>query len=195
LGLFEKAAPQFYWSMKKIIICFILVTSSLLGRSQISGATLQASGLTCALCAKSIFTNLSSLSFVENVDTDLNASSFLITFKKGQQINPDLLKKKVEDAGFSVSNLLLDFNADNLIVNPDVLLNIGDIHYHLVNSKGKGLNGLVKLQVIDKGYVGIKENKKLLTSVKQACYQTADVADCPNPGTSKSIPSFHVLVK
>jgi copper chaperone CopZ len=181
--------------MKTIIMCCVFATSCLLGKSQISGATLQASGLTCALCAKSIFTNLTSLPFVQNVDTDLNASSFLITFKKGEQINPGLLKKKVEEAGFSVANLMLDFTAENLTVMPETLVNISDAHYHIINSKGKILNGLVKLQVIDKGFVGMKESKKLLASVKQSCYQSADVADCPQPNSSTSIQSFHVIVK
>ncbi|MEN9952821.1 MAG: hypothetical protein RLZZ520_1089, partial [Bacteroidota bacterium] len=44
--------------------------------AQIKKATLQASGLTCAMCAKSVYVNLTSLSFVDSVTTDLNASAF-----------------------------------------------------------------------------------------------------------------------
>lgn len=167
----------------------------IVGNSQITGATLQASGLTCALCAKSIYTNLTSLSFVESVDTDLNASSFLISFRKGQEISPGLLKKKVEDAGFSVSNLSFDFTASNQTVNHDVPLKIGQTFYHIVNFKSKVLNGSSKWQIIDKGFVGAKELKKLMSAVKENCYQTSEIADCPNSENITSFTTYHVIIK
>ena len=68
--------------------------------SQINKACLQASGLTCALCAKSIYSNLTSLGFIDSVDTDLETSSFLIVFKPGAKLDIDAIRNKVEDAGF-----------------------------------------------------------------------------------------------
>jgi copper chaperone CopZ len=165
------------------------------GNSQITGATLQASGLTCALCAKSIYTNLTSLSFVESVDTDLNASSFLISFRKNQEFVPGLLKKKVEDAGFSVSNLAFDFDAFNQTVNHDVPVKIGQTFYHVVNIKSKVLNGATKWQIIDKGFVGAKELKKFMSSIKQPCYQTTELADCPDLDDLTSFQTYHVIIK
>jgi len=81
--------------MKKLIlVCVVWVFGVLAGEAQIQSANLQASGLTCALCAKSIFTNLSALSFVESVDTDLNASAFELKFKPGLGVDPEALRKK-----------------------------------------------------------------------------------------------------
>lgn len=183
--------------MNRILLLVLLIASHLWGTSQIkiTAATLQASGLTCALCAKSIFTNLSSLSFVDNVDTDLNASSFLITFKKGQEINPGLLKKKVEDAGFFVSNLSFDFTASNQTINQEHPIKIGKSLFHVVNIKSKVLDGPSKWQIIDKGFVGAKELKKLMASIKQSCYQTSDIADCPDLEDITSFQTFHVIIK
>ena len=76
--------------------------------SQISKASLQASGLTCAICAKSIYTNLTSLDFIDSVDTDLETSSFLIVFRPGAKLDIEAIRKKVEDAGFSVSKLEIE---------------------------------------------------------------------------------------
>jgi copper chaperone CopZ len=165
------------------------------GNSQIKGATLQASGLTCALCAKSIYTNLTSLSFVESVDTDLNASSFLITFKKDQEINPALLRKKVEDAGFFVSNLSIDFTAINQTVTQDHPVKVGKNLFHIVNIKSKYLNGSTKWQIIDKGFVGPKELKKWMSTVKDNCYQSAEISDCPNTENNTSFTTYHVIIK
>ena len=68
--------------MKKIVLTFLMLLIIMaVSNAQIKKATLQASGLTCAMCAKSVYTNLTSLSFVESVDTDLNASAFEIKFK------------------------------------------------------------------------------------------------------------------
>lgn len=167
----------------------------IVGNSQIKGATLQASGLTCALCAKSIYTNLTSLSFVESVDTDLNASSFIITFKKDQEINPALLRKKVEDAGFFVSNLSIDFTAINQTVTQDQPVKIGKTLFHIVNIKSKVLNGTIKWQIIDKGFVGPKELKKWMSTVKDNCYQSAEISDCPNTENNTSFTTYHVIIK
>lgn len=165
-------------------------------KAQFTGATLQASGLTCALCAKSIYTNLTALPFVENVDTDLNASSFLISFKSGKEVSPELLRKKVEAAGFSVSNLVLNYEAKGQSIQQEVPVKIDNAYYHFVQSKSRTLSGSVQIQLIDKGFVGLKEYKKLNSGIKLNCYQSVDISDCPVPETSSnSIQSYHALIK
>jgi hypothetical protein len=71
--------------MKKYLYCLLVGLSfALITSAQITKATLQASGLTCALCAKAVYTNLTSLPFVDNVDTDLNNCSYLTTTKASE---------------------------------------------------------------------------------------------------------------
>lgn len=119
-------------------------------KAQVTGATLQASGLTCALCAKSIYTNLSALPFVDSVDTDLNASSFLIKFKTGTAVDPDMIRKKVEDAGFSVSMMQLDFMLTKGNIENDNLIKGSGRNYEIVGGKPNRTEGMVKLQVVEK---------------------------------------------
>lgn len=81
--------------MKYIVMLgFCLAMINRPAEAQLTAATLQASGLTCALCAKSIYTNLSALPFVDSVDTDLNASLFLIKFKSSATVDPDLIRDR-----------------------------------------------------------------------------------------------------
>lgn len=166
-----------------------------MGKGQFTSATLQASGLTCALCAKAIFTNLTALKFVNNVDTDLNTSTFLISFKPGNEISPDQIKSKVEAAGFSVSNLILTFTANGQTVSQQSPLKIGITYFHFIQSKSNVLSGTVKMQIIDKGYVGTKVFKKLLAGNKLACYQSLEIADCPNTENITSSTTYHVIIK
>jgi copper chaperone CopZ len=152
--------------------------------AQVTEGILQASGLTCALCAKSIFTNLSALPFVESVDTDLNASSFLIKFKPNTNVDPQLLKKKVEDAGFFISDLQLKVKLINKAIGANTFIRESGSYYHLVNGKAENFSGLLTIQVIEKEYMTIKSFKKIAASYDLDCYQSAGLPDCKIPGTT-----------
>ena len=67
--------------MKRLILLMGIVLSTLVATAQFSSASLQASGLTCALCTKAINKSLEQLPFVESVNADIKTSSFRITFK------------------------------------------------------------------------------------------------------------------
>jgi copper chaperone CopZ len=166
-----------------------------IANAQIQTASLQASGLTCALCAKSIYTNLTSLSFVESVDTDLNASAFELKFKSGADVDPEALRKKVEDAGFSVSKLILRFKADKQKIENNGFLKIGKFTYHFVQIKDAVYNGEVNIHIIDKEYLTAKDYKKKITGVKLACYQTPQQEDCQLPNAQvASTRVFHATI-
>ena len=90
--------------------------------SQVTKASLQASGLTCAMCARSVFKNLESLPFVDQIDTDLEKSVFLIRFKPDMTVDADQIRQKVEDAGFSVAGLTLTARFSGQDIQPAVSL-------------------------------------------------------------------------
>lgn len=155
------------YSMKYIIMlgmCLAIFLRPV--EAQVTGATLQASGLTCALCAKSIYTNLSALPFVESVDTDLNASSFLIKFKTGSAVDPDLVRKKVEDAGFFVSMFQFDLTLSKGMIEYDNLIKSNGRNYEIVGSKPGMIEGMIRLQVVEKSFLSAKDYKKLASSLK-----------------------------
>ena len=142
--------------------------------SQVTAAKLQASGLTCALCAKSIFTNLSALPFVDSVDTDLNASAFLIKFKSNKDVDPQMLRKKVEDAGFFVSDLELQIQLNNQPVANDAVVKSSGSAYQFKGVKSATLDGSIKVQLIDKAFLSAKEYKKLSAGQKSLIDEVAN---------------------
>jgi len=149
-----------------IIVIFIVLLKGPLF-AQVTGARLQASGLTCALCAKSIFTNLSTLPFVDSVDTDLEAAAFLIKFKRDKDVDPKLLRKKVEDAGFFVSELTLEMILRQQSLTNDVEVVSSGSTYQFVGVKSGIADGMLNVQLIDKGFLSTKEHKKLASGAKQ----------------------------
>ena len=66
-----------------IIVCIISVTLT----AQVSKVSLQASGLTCSMCSNSINKSLKTIDFVQNVNPNIQTSTFEITFKQGSAID------------------------------------------------------------------------------------------------------------
>src|SRR5688500_2774998 len=91
--------------MKKLFIFISILLAGFSASAQFKSATLQAAGLTCAMCTKAINKSLDRLSFISKVEPDIKNSAFIITFKEGADVDFDALKKAVEDAGFSVAKL------------------------------------------------------------------------------------------
>ena len=182
--------------MKKLL--FILLVSLItvsVGFAQISKASLQASGLTCAMCSRSILENLESLPFVKSVDTDLNASIFLISFKKDAEVDVDLLNKKVEDAGFSVAALRVTANFSNAPVQDDSHVMIGSKIFHFVNVGSRILNKNVELTIIDQKFIANKEFKRFTTLTQLSCIKTGKAETCCNPySVTTGTRIYHVTI-
>ncbi len=139
---------------------------------QITAVEMQVTGLTCSMCSQATEKSLRSLSYVSNVNPDLNKNLFLLTFKKDGAVNLDQLQKKVKDAGFSVGNLAatLDFNQAKVDENGQVI--VGGKVYRFANVKSKVLNGPVKVNVIDKNFISNAAFKKKSTQLNSDSYAT-----------------------
>lgn len=153
--------------MKKILIISVILFSSMILKAQIIRAKLTATGLTCSMCSKATYKQLASISEVENVEPDLNNTAFIIYFKSGSSVNVNDLKSKVEDAGFSVGELLVVFNFKNQQAENNTSFTMNDITYTFMDTKSGTLNGEINLKVLDKGYVVEKEYQKLSKLAKQ----------------------------
>jgi len=150
--------------------------------AQFTKATLQATGLTCAMCSNAINKALQKVSFVETVKSDIKNSAFDIVFKKDADVNIDALKEAVEDAGFSIGGLKVTGNFDNLKVAPDQHVKIGDENFHFLDITNQTLNGEKTITVVDKDFVTAKQFKKISSSTKMACVQTGKAAECCSKG-------------
>src|SRR5437588_10406331 len=99
--------------MKKIFL-IAAIGLSVAAKAQVAKVSLQASGLTCSMCSKSINKSLLTLDFIDKVDANIKTSTFEITFKHADKVDFDKLKGKVEDAGFSVARFTATIHFDNV---------------------------------------------------------------------------------
>ena len=136
-------------TIKNIIFITLLFISAGASAQQITTAELQVNGLTCSMCSRATETALRSLNFIEDVTPDLNKNLFVLKFKKEANINPELLKEKVEDAGFSVGTLSTALNFSQTKLDEEGKTTINGFTYQFINGKDKVLNGTVKATLVN----------------------------------------------
>ena len=180
---------------KKLLILLVGIAITVVSSAQITKATLQASGLTCAMCARAVYQNLESLPFIEKVDTDLNASSFLLIFKTGMNVDLDALSKKVQDAGFSVASLVVTMKVDAIQIENDKHFLLNNIAFHFVNIKSQKINGEFSFRLVDNGFVSAKEFKKYSGMTKLPCIKSLKAeACCISAGIKEGSRIYHSTI-
>ena len=145
--------------MKKIFL-FIAIAFSVATNAQVTKVSLQASGLTCSMCSNSINKALKTLDFVDKVDADIKKYTFEIIFKSNSAVDFDMIKKKVEGAGFAVSGFVATMLFNNVQVINNQPITIEDKTFYFVNTSDQLVNGAKEIQVLDKGFVSSKEYKR-----------------------------------
>jgi copper chaperone CopZ len=181
--------------MKKIIIAALAAFFSLSATAQFKTGTLQAAGLTCAMCTKAINETLKELPFVQTVKADIKNSQFIIQFKEGVNVDPDALKKAVEDAGFSIAKLKLSLNFENVKVDNDAHVKIGSKTYHFLDIRSQLLNGEKTITFVDKNFVLAREFKKYAGKTQMACVQTGRTESCcTKEGIKENARIYHVTI-
>jgi len=157
-------------TIKYFIGTLLLLSAGQLSAQQISSAELQVNGLTCSMCSQATEKSLKTLGFVEDITPDLNTNTFLIKFKKDKSVNVDLIKQKVQDAGFSVGNLVTTFNFNNVKVDANGQAQVGSSIIKVLNAKSKVLNGDVKATIVDKNFVPASAFKKRVAQFNSDTY-------------------------
>lgn len=180
--------------MKKILV----IVASLLvlqAGAQFKQATLQASGLTCAMCSNAINKALQKLTFAEKVQPNIKESSFTITFKPGANVDFDAIRKAVEGAGFTMANLKVKANFDAVAVSNDAHLKMNGSNLHFLDVKQQTLNGEQTIQVVDKKFVPEKVYKKYVASTKMECIKTGLMQSCcAKDGKESGARVYHVTI-
>jgi len=119
------------------------------------------------MCSKATYNQLISIAEVEKVEPDLNNTTFIIHFKSNTPVTISNLKKKVEDAGFAVGELVVLFKLDKQVAENNTSFLLDNNTYTFMDTKSSTLSGEVKLKILDKGFVVDKEYKKFLKMTKQ----------------------------
>jgi len=181
--------------MKKLLLISIIALSTLSSRAQFTKATLQATGLTCAMCSNAINKALQHVPFVESVRSDIKNSSFAIVFKANAAVNIDKLKEVVEDAGFSIGSLKLTGTFHDIKVEKDQHTKIGGENFHFLIAGEQVLNGEETVTVVDKNFVTEKQFKKQSAATKMSCMQTGKAASCCiRDGIGEGERVYHVTI-
>ena len=182
--------------MKNIVItCLIIVVCTLQGQAQFSKATIQASGLTCAMCSRAIDNSLKQLSFVETVQPDIKNSAFTVLFKKNETADIDALRKAVEDAGFFVAKFTITGQFNNVAIKNDEHIAIDGKEYHFLHVQDQVLNGEKSLLVVDKSFVTTAAFKKYTAATNMQCIQTGKAGGCcEKAGLSAGTRIYHVTI-
>lgn len=154
----------------KLFSIIMLIFAAQVSAQQISTADLQVTGLTCSMCSNATQKSLETLGFINSVKPDLNKNIFVLNFKKGADINLDMVRKKVQDAGFSVGGLTADFTFNQVKVDDKGQAIVDGNVYRFVNAKNKTLNGTVKASVIDKNFISGSAFKKQSATVNSDAY-------------------------
>jgi copper chaperone CopZ len=153
-----------------LVVVFLLTINSV--QSQILKAELIANGLTCSMCSNATMQQLETLSFIDSIATDLDHTTFLLFFKKEKEVNIDLIRKKVEDAGFSVGSLILYVYLTNQKVENGLSFSINNQLFIGMNTDSHLINDIAKIKILNKSFVGSKEYKSLLkASTKYPTYK------------------------
>ncbi len=181
--------------MRKVFLVMALAFIGLQGLAQFNKGTLQATGLTCAMCSNAVNKALLQVPFVESVRSDIKNSSFSLVFKKDATINIDALKNAVEDAGFSVGSLKLTGNLEQVKVANDQHVQIGALHFHFLAISEQSLNGETTITVVDKNFISPKQFKKYSAATKMTCMQTGKAGSCcSNEGIAPDTRIYHVTI-
>jgi copper chaperone CopZ len=159
-------------------IILILIAFNAPLNAQISKAEIIATGLTCSMCSNAILKQLSAMPDVDSVTTDLNTNTFFVHLKKNNAIQPKLFKQRVEKAGFFIGSLVLTMTFENLKIDNNLVVKKGENTLIFVDTKARTLTGETKVKVLDKGYITLKEHKKMMKSFsKIPSYATENEED------------------
>ena len=181
--------------MKTILLAIAIALLAVPSNAQFTKAVLQATGLTCAMCSNAINKALLEVPFVESVKADIKNSAFNMVFKQGQKVEIDALRKAVDDAGFSVGSLKMTGNFNEVKVENDKHVEIGNETFHFLNVNEQVLDGEKTITVVDKNFLTTKQFKKFSNATKMSCVQTGKAAACClKDGVAADARVYHVTI-
>ena len=181
--------------MKRIVFIALAFFAGLSVHAQFTKATLQATGLTCAMCSNAINKALLEVPFVESVKSDIKNSSFDIVLKAGAEAEIDAIRKAVEDAGFSIGNLKMTGTFKDVEVKNDQHVEIGKNVFHFIGINDQSLSGEKTLMVVDRNFLTPKQYKKFSSASKMNCVKTGKAeACCIREGIPATARVYHVTI-
>ncbi len=143
------------------------------------------------MCSKSVHSALSSLIFIDSIKVDLESTSFNVVFKKGETVDLNKMKAKIEGAGFSVGELNASFNFTQQKVSNGSFFEHEQCVYHFIDVKEQVLNGEVSFKIMDKGFMSKKDFSKQKKKTSFKCIGEVSSNSCFKT-EKKGVQVYHV---
>ncbi|MES3019610.1 MAG: heavy metal-associated domain-containing protein [Bacteroidota bacterium] len=160
-------------ALRYLVLFALIATVAPNAKAQFEKAEVWVSGMTCSMCQMATQKSLKTIDYIGSIEPNLKTNSFILTFKKGKEVDLDVIKKKIKDAGFSVSRLITTFNFNNRtsVTNNFVFTYAGST-YRFVNVGDKVLHGEVNLLLLSSGFVSTSDYKRYSAQNFDPSYKT-----------------------
>lgn len=147
------------------ILLGLFITFNL--KAQFISAEFGVDGLTCSACSRNVEMSIRKLTFVKDVQMDIDNTKGLVIFKDSSKASVEKIAKAIIDAGFSVRYMKATFLSDsimNISDNYSFTYN-GDTYQFIRTSPLKGKKEIA-LTFIGKEFLSAKEYKKWKADLK-----------------------------
>lgn len=114
-------------------------------------------GFTCSMCGMSVEKSIRRLSFVEDVQMDLNNNTAVITFRKDREISIQKIADEVYRSGFSVRSIEADYNFPATTVHDYFIVAAGNEEFHFLGTGETSINGVTTIVFLNKKLISKKE--------------------------------------
>jgi copper chaperone CopZ len=179
--------------MKKILIICVVFVVAFRSEAQFTKASLQATGLTCALCSNAINKALQAKPFIQSVHSDIKNSSFDIVFKQNADVDIDEIRKAVENAGFGIGSLKMTGIFHEIRIENDKHVVIGNKNFHFLKVSSQVLDGEQTITIVDKDFLTAKQFRKFSDATKMKCLESGRAGSCC-PGVVAGTRIYHVTI-
>ena len=175
---------------KQFILILFLLFSSLFSFSQSFSSLITVNGLTCAMCSFSTQKSLEKLDFIKEITADLESTSFKLVFDDSKFIDFDMIKEKVEDAGFFVGNIKVNFDKNLSPDNNEHTVYNNNLFHFIMNDNIHSST----YNLIDKNFISDNDFESFSQFTSHTCYLTGahNESCCLNHENLKSKKVFHL---
>jgi len=180
--------------MKKIVLSFLAAVLFLSADAQITGISLQASGLTCSMCSKAVLNALKEVPGVSDVKVDIKNQEYHVRYNADVAPDPDALSKAVSDAGFSVAKLSVKAILPKTELKKDTHLKIGNLSFHFLNAAGQSVSDSATFILVDRNFTSTKTFKKYSAMSRMKCVETGKWSSCCSKDGEEEERIYHAII-
>lgn len=154
--------------MKQSIIIYLFLVLGIGANAQINKVNLQASGLTCSMCNLSIKKSLDKLSFIGNINSDVETATYELEIRENMEISFDEIRGAVINSGFSVAKLSFFLNIKDIDFKNE--FSYHNKLYNIIDGNISQDKLDIEFQIMNRGFISEKFFKQYKNKLKEGTY-------------------------